>query len=165
MTNDSNSDHAVRLNGINSDPFTDRLKVVIKRLGGVANSARMADVAESTVRKWRDGQSEPQRPYLIPLASKAGVSIAWLVAGELPMLHEDQAPGVREDQKKYDASALDTAHLARSLTVVEEFLEEKRLYLQPDKKSLLVTIIYEELDKEEGDIEEGKLLNLVKLAV
>lgn len=82
MTKPSNSDRRVGVNDLNSDLFTDRLKCVIKQLGGVARAARFAGVAESTVRSWRDGNSEPQRPYLIPLAKNAEISIAWLVAGE-----------------------------------------------------------------------------------
>lgn len=69
----------------NTDHFTDRLSLVIKMLGGVARTARIAGVAESTVRSWRDGNSEPQRPFLIPLANEAGVHLAWFVEGSLPI--------------------------------------------------------------------------------
>ncbi len=70
--------------GNNSDQFCERLKIAIKEIGGVARTARIAGVAESTVRSWRDGNSEPQRPALSPIAKEAGVMVSWLVDGSLP---------------------------------------------------------------------------------
>lgn len=159
MTEKNNSDASVRVTESNSDQFTDRLKVVIHALGGVASAARTAGVAESTVRKWRDGESDPQRQYMAPLAAAAGVSLAWLVAGE-------DGKDIQEERALYEAGApLIIDRLVDSIMVVEEVLDENNLYLRPLKKAQLVAIIYEELLKEESEVEKGKLLNLVKLAV
>lgn len=165
MTKKNKSDQTVRLKDANSDLFTDRLKLVIQELGGAAATARICGIAESTVRNWRDRKTEPQRPHLIPIAKGAGVSIAWLVAGELPMQPDDQAPSVRNKQEGYDATPSDTDNLAKVLTVVEEFLADNNLYLQPDKKAQLVSILFDEVKKEEGNIQKDKILKLVKLAV
>lgn len=173
MTGKQNNDASVKLLGEKSDQFTDRLKVVIKRIGGVAKTARKTSVAESTVRSWRDGNSDPQRQHIIPLAIEAGVSIAWLVAGQPPMLQEelqqrllaDPSGSGQAQRPKAPLALLDVGCLTDSIMVIEEFLTERNLVLQPVKKAMLVEIIYEELQKEQEEANKEKILKLIKLAV
>ncbi|HFE39337.1 MAG TPA: helix-turn-helix transcriptional regulator [Gammaproteobacteria bacterium] len=84
---------------IYSDQFTDRLTIVISRIGSIAETARKLSVAESTVRKWRDGGSDPQRKHLINLAKYGDVSLAWLVSGEGDM---KPSQGVSEKIAEYN---------------------------------------------------------------
>jgi transcriptional regulator with XRE-family HTH domain len=64
--------------------FRERMKVLADRFGGVSKFARAAGLGESTVRKWTEGPSEPNRSKLVLLAQTAGVSVEWLATGEGP---------------------------------------------------------------------------------
>lgn len=169
MTDKSNSDASVRLLAEKSDQFTDRLKVVIKRIGGVTKTARKARVAESTVRSWRDGNSDPQRQHIIPLAVEAGVSIAWLVAGQPPMLQEElvaKPPIIEESAAAYAAEPAPVAPLNMDLmtlaiAMVETVLLEKNQIYQPEKKAELISDVYGKLLQEEGNIKNVIRLKLV----
>lgn len=61
--------------------FHERVGLVIRSCGSVSETARMAGVSESVIRKWRDGQSEPSLTNLLSLAKAGGVSLAWLATG------------------------------------------------------------------------------------
>jgi transcriptional regulator with XRE-family HTH domain len=62
--------------------FIDRLKTLIEEFPSLSAFARSCGIAESTIRKWRDGDSEPDRDKLVALAEAANVSLEWLVAGK-----------------------------------------------------------------------------------
>jgi len=133
MTKEVKSDHRVEVSAFNSDLFVGRLKTAIKLLGGVAKTARIAVVAESTVRSWRDGNSEPQRPYLIPIAKEAGISIAWLVSGEGPMRIEGLVqPGIADSQRVYAP----IPRLTRQVDGREEPVESEIASVSFDRKWL-----------------------------
>lgn len=131
-------------------------------VGGKRELSKLIDISEPQLHRIISGESQAKVETIAQIAAAAGVSLAWLVAGE------EGEPGrdVQEARAPYAAAApLHIGHLTDSIMVVEELLEEKRLYLQPPKKAQLVAIIYEELLKEEGDIKKERVLNLVKLAV
>ena len=63
--------------------FRDRLTLIAKSFpGGIGRFAEALEVAETTLRKWRRGETEPQRPELVRMAQLAGVSLSWLILGE-----------------------------------------------------------------------------------
>lgn len=65
-----------------STTFSDRVKVLIQRVGSVTEIARMCGFSEGVVRSWRDGNTDPSRARCVTLARTLGVSLVWLVAGE-----------------------------------------------------------------------------------
>lgn len=128
-------------------------------VGGKRELSKMIDISEPQLHRIISGESQAKVETVAQIAAAAGVSLAWLVAGE-------DGKDIQEERAAYAAgAALIVDRLVDSIMVVEEVLEEKQLYLRPLKKAQLVAIIYEELLKEEGSVEKGKLLNLVKLAV
>jgi len=86
----------------NYDLFTDRLKKVVTIIGSVAKTARKLSIAESTVRKWRDGASDPQLQFVIKLAKEAKVNLAWLASGEGEMGVVSKALTVGSSPSKSD---------------------------------------------------------------
>lgn len=62
--------------------FGQRIDILIQRVGGVSTLARMAEVSESCIRKWRSGSSEPSRCHLVRLARETGADLAWLLSGD-----------------------------------------------------------------------------------
>lgn len=65
--------------------FISRLKLVIEEYGSINSLAKAANLSESSIRKWRDGTSEPSRDRLVALAEAAQVSMDWLAAGKGPI--------------------------------------------------------------------------------
>ncbi len=70
---------------VKDEGFISRLKLVIEEYGSINSLAKAANLSESSIRKWRDGTSEPSRDRLVALAEAAQVSIDWLAAGKGPI--------------------------------------------------------------------------------
>jgi transcriptional regulator with XRE-family HTH domain len=62
--------------------FSDRIKLLIQRVGSATEIARMCGFSEGVVRSWRDGNTDPSRARCVTLARTLGISLVWLVAGE-----------------------------------------------------------------------------------
>lgn len=96
------------------DPeFRIRIEQVIERAGGPKSLSERSGVSLTQLHQYRKG-SEPSRPKLIAMARVAGVRVAWLATGELPM--EEGAPRTAEVIRDF----LDTgSEEARSLIVAK----------------------------------------------
>lgn len=88
---------------MNRKPFSAQISVLLDEYKSVAEVARLCNSSEGTVRKWRDGKSEPGLGNLIALSDATGKSIEWLATGR-----SDNAyiGGVREPQARYNASKI-----------------------------------------------------------
>jgi hypothetical protein len=62
--------------------FSDRIKLLIQRVGSATEIARLCGFSEGVVRSWRDGNTDPSRARCVTLAKTLGISLVWLVAGE-----------------------------------------------------------------------------------
>ncbi|MEO9239565.1 MAG: helix-turn-helix transcriptional regulator [Jatrophihabitantaceae bacterium] len=62
--------------------FSERIKLLIQRVGSATEIARMCGFSEGVVRSWRDGNTDPSRARCVTLARTLGISLVWLVAGE-----------------------------------------------------------------------------------
>ncbi len=78
--------------------FSDRIKLLIQRIGSATQIARMCGFSEGVVRSWRDGNTDPSRARCVTLASTLGISLMWLVAGEGAILI-DPSVTTRDDQR------------------------------------------------------------------
>ncbi len=77
--------------------FSDRIKLLIQRVGSATEIARMCGFSEGVVRSWRDGNTDPSRARCVTLARTLGISLVWLVAGE-GAIQVDPSANTREDQ-------------------------------------------------------------------
>ena len=77
--------------------FSDRIRLLIQRVGSATEIARMCGFSEGVVRSWRDGNTDPSRARCVTLAKTLGISLVWLVAGE-GAIQVDPATGLRDDQ-------------------------------------------------------------------
>lgn len=78
----------VRVTPPNSDrenSFHDRVAILVTVAGGVKDFARLCDVSESVVRKWKSGASDPKREHLVRMANMVGASVDWLATGRGPI--------------------------------------------------------------------------------
>lgn len=158
-----------------SDPerkaFTERVEYLIKVSGSASALAQKSGVSDATVRKWRDGKSDPSRSNLITLARVSGVSIAWLVAGEGPMVLQPQqslepAPQAPVLGQSGDGSLAKTDKelLQRIMLGIEEGLEATGHRVPADKKVELAFALYEIFSKSEAAPDTATILPFLKLA-
>jgi len=94
--------------------FSDRIKLLIQRVGSATEIARMCGFSEGVVRSWRDGNTDPSRARCVTLARTLGISLVWLVAGE-GAIQIDPIASARDDQHTSDVvSARNRAKLSSS---------------------------------------------------
>lgn len=77
--------------------FSDRIKLLIQRVGSATEIARMCGFSEGVVRSWRDGNTDPSRARCVTLARTLGISLLWLVAGE-GAIQSDPTASSSDDQ-------------------------------------------------------------------
>ncbi|TAL84961.1 MAG: XRE family transcriptional regulator [Rhodanobacter sp.] len=80
-----------------ANTFSERIKLLIKRVGSATEIARMCGFSEGVVRSWRDGNTDPSRARCVTLARTLGISLVWLVAGE-GTIQGDTATNTHDDQ-------------------------------------------------------------------
>lgn len=78
--------------------FSDRIKLLIQRVGSATEIARMCGFSEGVVRSWRDGNTDPSRARCVTLARTLGISLVWLVAGE-GAIQVDPSIRLQDEQK------------------------------------------------------------------
>ncbi|MCW8806540.1 MAG: transcriptional regulator [Rhodanobacter sp.] len=78
--------------------FSDRIKLLIQRVGSATEIARMCGFSEGVVRSWRDGNTDPSRARCVTLARTLGISLVWLVAGE-GAIQIDPSISLQDEQK------------------------------------------------------------------
>ncbi|MEO7052422.1 MAG: transcriptional regulator [Rhodanobacter sp.] len=77
--------------------FSDRIRLLIQRVGSATEIARMCGFSEGVVRSWRDGNTDPSRARCVTLARTLSISLLWLVAGE-GAIQIDPTTGTQDDQ-------------------------------------------------------------------
>jgi len=87
--------------------FSDRIKLLIQRVGSATEIARMCGFSEGVVRSWRDGNTDPSRARCVTLARTLGISLVWLVAGE-GAIQMDPVANTRDDQ--YSSEVVSARH-------------------------------------------------------
>ncbi|OOG49657.1 helix-turn-helix transcriptional regulator [Rhodanobacter sp. C01] len=90
--------------------FSDRIKLLIQRVGSATEIARMCGFSEGVVRSWRDGNTDPSRARCVTLARTLGISLVWLVAGEGTLQIDPNVPTL-DDQ--YSSESV-TSHRPRA---------------------------------------------------
>jgi transcriptional regulator with XRE-family HTH domain len=84
--------------------FSDRIKLLIKRVGSATEIARMCGFSEGVVRSWRDGNTDPSRARCVTLARTLGISLVWLVAGEGTLQIDPNVPTL-DDQYSSESTS------------------------------------------------------------
>lgn len=150
LTADSEVDLASTLDEANLDRFSQRMIVLINSFGSLAEVARKCGFAESTVKKWADGISDPSRGRCIALARGTGASLLWIVAGEEPMWEKDRA---LQTASQGHSQAVRLDDMTMALQLVEEALEGKTM--PREKRAELIALVY---DGVVDGLPEAKLL-------
>ena len=127
--------------------FSDRIKLLIQRVGSATEIARMCGFSEGVVRSWRDGNTDPSRARCVTLARTLGISLIWLVAGEGALQSDLGVPNSDEQQSSEKMTSHRPANrLPWSNALSEGTIDTQRL-------QTAVQILQSELN-----LSDGKLL-------
>lgn len=138
-----------------------RVRDCAKMVGSGDALAQNAAIPRRTLETYLAGNAEPKLRRAARIARAAGVRLEWLATGEGPMRVTEageQAAGYKR------VAPLDAGALQDVVQVVEEFLQERGLVLEPSKKAELLVLIYEDVREHEGKVDRARVIRLVKLA-
>jgi hypothetical protein len=167
---------------VNSTPdssttFSDRIKMLIQRVGSVTEIARMCGFSEGVVRSWRDGNTDPSRARCVTLARTLGISLVWLVAGEGSM-QIDSSSLSHDDSSSSDTSlprrraalrgangadltrsmAMDPQRLNTALRILQSELDLAESRLTVAENSDMVAELYDILGPGGSDVDAAAMV-------
>ncbi len=144
--------------------FSDRIRLLIQRVGSATEIARMCGFSEGVVRSWRDGNTDPSRARCVTLAKTLGISLVWLVAGE-GSIQMDPSANLQDDQYSSEmvsnqrprsrlgsvtsmplqanAKALDTQRLNKAMLILQSELDLSESPLTLGESTDMLTELYE----------------------
>jgi len=76
--------------GASRSDFANRLGSHLVERGSIQKLSRDIGASVSAIRKWKDGETEPSRDYLIAIALALDINLLWLMTGQGPMKDMDQ---------------------------------------------------------------------------
>jgi transcriptional regulator with XRE-family HTH domain len=124
--------------------FSDRIRLLIQRVGSATEIARMCGFSEGVVRSWRDGNTDPSRARCVTLARTLGISLVWLVAGE-GAIQIDPTTSTQDDQ--YSSEVVRTQRPRAKLGSVTQLpLAAHVKGLDPQRLNTAMQILQSELD-------------------
>lgn len=124
-------------------------------------------VHKNTLARYERGERDLSMKFMLALNMLLGVNPAWVILGP-----EEGGPKFVKDVvwkgepvAGYKRVApLDHDAMRDVIQVVEEFLQERGLVLEPAKKAELLVLIYEDVREHEGKVDRARVIRLVKLA-
>jgi hypothetical protein len=128
-----------------SSTFSDRIKLLIQRVGSVTEIARMCGFSEGVVRSWRDGNTDPSRARCVTLARTLGISLVWLVAGEGAM-QIDPNVLVHDDSSGNNAGTVSSQRHRAKLHTAANTLEASGVAMDAQRLNTALRILQSELD-------------------
>lgn len=122
--------------------------------------AKSAEVSTSVLSKWRRGESEPTRIYLISMAQAAGVSVEWLATGEGD---PDQGAGT-QPKRTAGPQEMDLELLENVSRAAFQELERRDIHLDPDGLARLVRVLYRHFASRNEQPDYDTVSNIIDLA-
>jgi len=143
--------------------FGTRLRAICDQIGGLSKASKIAGVTAEQIAKWRDGVARPPLFPVASLAVAAGVSLDWIVTGGR------QGDGRSERVPVESRSTIRADILGETLGIIEEWLAVNNRTLEPNKKSEIVSKLYqliiEEIEAGENHIDKRTAHRFLRLVV
>ncbi len=122
----------------------------------------------ATIQAIEGGKMEPDWGLMVMFSQELGINPVWMIDGDGPMLKKDVPTGEKLlNRETTDGIAIDKEFIKEALLAVEEYLQEVKGTLPPDKKAELVMLLCELLMKESPEnrkINKATVISLVRLA-
>jgi len=149
--------------------FIERLNICAELAGSMNALARLTGMSQSGMRRYFVG-GEPTRPVLIAIANAVNVNLLWLTTGEGEMRPgkadievqversyprdpartiDQMKEGVAERRRERERREATKEHplnpqlLLEVIEAVETNLNQRDLEMRPDRKALLIQLLYE----------------------
>lgn len=124
--------------------FSDRIRLLIQRVGSATEIARMCGFSEGVVRSWRDGNTDPSRARCVTLARTLGISLVWLVAGE-GAIQMDASTNMVDEQ--YSSEVVRSQRPRAKLGTVTQLPSAVRAHgLDPQRLNTAMQMLQSELE-------------------
>ncbi|MGO4702535.1 YdaS family helix-turn-helix protein [Dyella sp. 2RAB6] len=102
--------------------FSERIQLLIERVGGVGALARCCGVTARTVNNWSRGRGDISRHRCVVLARALRISPLWLVSGEGGMTDGEAMHAPPAIDAPARRGSLDPARLAAALQVLQSYI-------------------------------------------
>ena len=139
--------------------FSDRIRLLIQRVGSATEIARMCGFSEGVVRSWRDGNTDPSRARCVTLAKTLGISLVWLVAGE-GSIQMDPSANIQDDQYSSEMVSAQRPR-ARLGSVTSMPLQSSIKGLDTQRLNKAMQILQSELDLAESPLTLGESTDML----
>ena len=144
----------------------------IKRIRGDLTQAKFAGligVNQGTVHKYEKGISAPSDETLKKIADHGGVSVEWLLSGDIK---EGAGPGESitiesptlpsQIHEPYLFGGVAMGAMTQIIEVVEEFLSQRKKPLKPVRKALLLSLCYDKFQKTGQPLDQATLKEFLR---
>ncbi len=132
-----------------SGSFSDRIRLLIQRVGSATEIARLCGFSEGVVRSWRDGNTDPSRARCVTLARTLGISLVWLVAGE-GSIQLDPSVNLQDDQYTSEIVSAQRPRARQQSSVTSMPLHAQAKSLDAQRLNRAMQILQSELDLAES---------------
>ena len=127
--------------------FNDRLKSKRNDFGlSQKELANIIGVSVTTIQKYESGQTVPKGPHLVSLAKALECSIDWLMTGT-----------------NSTSTTLDRNLLQDIIWGVDQWLSERKLELDHNSKSELISLLYDQFVSDSGQYNSRTLERFMRL--
>jgi len=125
--------------------FSDRIKLLILRVGSATEIARKCGFSEGVVRSWRDGNTDPSRARCVTLARTLGISLLWLVAGE-GAVQTDASASSTDDQYNADVLSSQRPRMRMGIASISNMPTQHDAGVDSQRLNTAMKILQSELD-------------------
>jgi transcriptional regulator with XRE-family HTH domain len=125
-------------------------------------------VSQNTVSQWEKGKTLTDQETLKKIADYGGVTVEWLLHGEVPRAEEEAAllespplPSILHEPALF--GGIDIGALALVLDLVEESLSARKKPLKSMRKALLISLLYDHFQKTGHLPDRAKIEEFLKI--
>lgn len=120
--------------------FRARLEALRGRVGSYYRLAQLSGIREDKLAHYHRRGSDPSRAALVALARGAGVSIAWLAAGESDIRVELLAETIEMVERAQARAEVEIEPPAKARLIVHLYLESEASGAKPEPRRVLALV-------------------------
>jgi len=142
-----------------ADGIGTRIKAAADKIGSRKKAAQAAGVSDDMLYKYIRETSAPSFTAMAGLCAEAGLSLDWMATGKAPMDEGDRDAVPALGRPDHDMDALQDI-----MEKVLALLDKRRPDLSPKARARIVRLVYEFYVRQEKQMDEASLDNVIELA-